>query len=199
MWLLVGLGNPGDEHARQRHNIGFMAVDEIASAHGFSPFKKKFKGELAEGSIGAYKFVLLKPQTYMNLSGESIGATAKFYKITPDRIFIFHDELDLEAGKIRLKLGGGNAGHNGLRSADAHLGTPDYWRVRIGIGHPGDKERVHGHVLGNFAKSDAAWVSDLLRAMAKNAGLLALDDKNKFTTKVALDLPASEPKGKKEA
>jgi PTH1 family peptidyl-tRNA hydrolase len=183
--LWVGLGNPGAEHARQRHNIGFMALDAIARRHGFTPWRKRYKGEAAEGSIGGVKILALKPQTYMNGSGDSVQPAAAFHKISPADIWAFHDELDLAPGKVRVKKGGGVAGHNGLRDMQRALGTPDYWRVRLGIGHPGMKEKVHGHVLGNFAKVDT-WVEPLLDAVADAAPLLAAGKPEDFMTRVAL-------------
>ncbi len=171
--------------ARNRHNIGFMAVDAIASRHGFTPWRSRFKGLCAEGRVGGSKILLLKPMTYMNLSGESVQAAASFFKIEPDGITAFHDELDLAPGKLRVKKGGGNAGHNGLRSMDRHLGMPDYWRVRLGIGHPGDKGLVTGHVLGDFAKTDKEWLELLLGAIADNAGLLAEQKPEDFMTRIA--------------
>lgn len=185
MLLWVGLGNPGAEHARQRHNIGFMALDTIARRHGFGPWRKRYKGEIAEGSIGGVKILALKPQTYMNGSGDSVQPAAGFHKIAPAEIWAFHDELDLAPGKVRVKKGGGVAGHNGLRDMQRALGTPDYWRVRLGIGHPGMKEKVHGHVLGNFAKVDT-WVEPLLDAVADAAPLLASGKPEDFMTRVAL-------------
>lgn len=185
MLLWVGLGNPEPGMARQRHNIGFMAVDAIASRHGFSPWKVRFKGLTAEGRIGTQKILLLKPMTYMNLSGEAVQEAAAFYKILPADITLFHDELDLAPGKVRVKKGGGNAGHNGLRSTDRHLSTPDYWRVRLGIGHPGDKARVTGHVLGDFAKADKDWLEPLLDAVADSAALLAEQKPEDFMTRIA--------------
>ena len=185
MLLWVGLGNPEPGMARHRHNIGFMAVDEIASRHGFAPWRSRFKGQYTEGRVGLARVMLLKPMTYMNLSGESVQAAASFYKIEPDCITAFHDELDLAPGKVRVKKGGGNAGHNGLRSMDRHLGTPDYWRVRLGIGHPGDKARVTGHVLGDFAKVDKDWLDPLLDVVAGAAGLLADSKPEDFMTRIA--------------
>ena len=172
--------------ARQRHNIGFMAVDAIAHRHGFSPWRQRFKGLVAEGSIGGEKIMALKPMTYMNDSGNSVQPAAAFFKLPPDAITAFHDELDLVPGKVRVKKGGGAAGHNGLRSMDRQLGTPDYWRVRLGIGHPGHKDRVHGHVLGDFAKVDQPWLATLLDAVADAAPLLAAGQHEQFMTKVAL-------------
>jgi len=184
--LWVGLGNPEPAMARQRHNIGFMAIDAIARRHGFGPWRQRFKGWIAEGSVGATRVTALKPATYMNASGESVQAAAAFYKLAPDAIAAFHDELDLVPGKVRVKRGGGAAGHNGLRSMDRILGTPEYWRVRLGIGHPGDKARVHGYVLGDFHKTDQAWVAALLDAVADAAPLLAAGKPEDFMTRVAL-------------
>jgi len=172
--------------ARHRHNIGFMAIDVIAIRHGFSPWRQRFKGLCAEGMIGGQKILALKPMTYMNLSGESVQAASAFFKIPPSDIMAFHDELDLEPGKVRVKKGGGNAGHNGLRSIDQHLGTPDYWRVRLGIGHPGDKNRVTSHVLGDFAKADMDWLLPCLDAIADEAALLTAQKPEEFMTKIAL-------------
>jgi PTH1 family peptidyl-tRNA hydrolase len=186
MKLWVGLGNPEPGMARNRHNIGFMAVDVIAIRHGFSPWRQRFKGLIAEGSVGGEKILALKPQTYMNDSGESVQAAAAFFKLPPETITAFHDELDLVPGKVRVKRGGGAAGHNGLRSMDRMLGTPDYWRVRLGIGHPGVRERVTGHVLGDFAKVDRDWLIPLLDAVAEAAPLLAQDKPEDFMTRVAL-------------
>ncbi|HUW79809.1 MAG TPA: aminoacyl-tRNA hydrolase [Acidocella sp.] len=186
MLLWVGLGNPEPGMARHRHNIGFMAIDVIAIRHGFSPWRQRFKGLCAEGMIGGQKILALKPMTYMNLSGESVQAASAFFKIPPSDIMAFHDELDLEPGKVRVKKGGGNAGHNGLRSIDQHLGTPDYWRVRLGIGHPGDKNRVTSHVLGDFAKADMDWLLPCLDAIADEAALLTAQKPEEFMTKIAL-------------
>jgi peptidyl-tRNA hydrolase, PTH1 family len=191
MLLWVGLGNPEPGMARNRHNIGFMAVDAIALRHGFSPWRSRFKGQYAEGRVGSMKVLLLKPMTYMNLSGESVQAAASFFKIEPGAVTAFHDELDLAPGKTRVKKGGGNAGHNGLRSMDRHLGTPDYWRVRLGIGHPGDKDRVTGHVLSDFAKADREWLEMLLDAVADNAVLLTEQKPEDFMTRIAR---VTEPK-----
>jgi PTH1 family peptidyl-tRNA hydrolase len=186
MLLWVGLGNPEPGMARQRHNVGFMAVDTIAIRHGFGPWRPRFKGLIAEGSVGAQKVLALKPMTYMNDSGDSVQAAAGFYKLPTDAITAFHDELDLAPGKVRVKRGGGAAGHNGLRSMDRMLGSPEYWRVRLGIGHPGSKERVMGHVLGDFAKADRDWLVTLLDAVADAAPLLAGGKPEDFMTKVAL-------------
>lgn len=187
MKLWVGLGNPEPGMARHRHNIGFMALDVIADRHGFSPWRRRFSGLVAEGSLGGEKIIALKPLTYMNDSGHSVQPASAFFKLEPAAIVVFHDELDLIPGKIRIKRGGGAAGHNGLRSIDQRLGTPDYWRVRLGIGHPGDKARVHGYVLGNFAKTDEDWLVDTLEAVSDATGLLAQDQMEAFMTRVALE------------
>ena len=184
--LWVGLGNPEPGMAANRHNIGFMALDVIAATHRFSPWRSRFKGVVAEGSIAGVKILALKPMTYMNDSGASVQAAAAFFKLPPEDITAFHDELDLAPGKLRVKRGGGTAGHNGLRSIDRILGTADFWRVRMGIGHPGHKDRVTGHVLGDFAKVDRDWVVALLDAIAAAAPLLAADKPEDFMTKVAL-------------
>jgi PTH1 family peptidyl-tRNA hydrolase len=184
--LWVGLGNPGSEHARQRHNIGFMALDEIARRHGFGPWRKRFKGEVAEGAIGGQRIIALKPQTYMNASGDSVQQAAAFLKIPAANVVAFHDELDLAPGKLRVKLGGGVAGHNGLRDMRRAFASPDFWRVRMGIGHPGHKDAVTGHVLGNFAKPDQAWLEKLLDAVADAAPMLASLKTEDFMTRIAL-------------
>jgi PTH1 family peptidyl-tRNA hydrolase len=190
--LLVGLGNPGEKYARQRHNVGFMAVDTIAEAHRFGPTKSKFKGEAREGLLGSAKALILKPLTYMNDSGASVGAAMRYLKLSPGEVVVFHDELDLAPGKVKAKIGGGTAGHNGLRSIDAHIG-PDFRRVRIGIGHPGLKDRVHAFVLGDFAKADREWLDPLLRALGDAAPALAESDA-KFTSALALKLHPPRPK-----
>jgi PTH1 family peptidyl-tRNA hydrolase len=184
--LWVGLGNPEPGMARQRHNIGFMAIDRIAHRHGFSPWRQRFRGVVAEGTIGGEKILALKPLTYMNASGESVQAAAAFFKLPPESIAAFHDELDLIPGKIRVKRGGGAAGHNGLRSMDRMLGSPEYLRVRLGIGHPGEKARVLGWVLGDFSKDDALWLGPALDAVADAAALLAAGKPEDFMTRVAL-------------
>jgi PTH1 family peptidyl-tRNA hydrolase len=186
MLLWVGLGNPEPGMAKQRHNIGFMALDVIAHRHGFSPWRQRFKGLVAEGTIGGVKVMGLKPLTYMNLSGEAVQQASAFFKLPPDAITAFHDELDLVAGKVRVKKGGGAAGHNGLRSMDKMLGTQDYWRVRLGIGHPGAKERVTGHVLGDFAKVELPMLMNLLDAVSDAAPMLAAGKPEDFMTRVAL-------------
>lgn len=186
MKLWVGLGNPEPGMARQRHNVGFMAIDAIAHRHGFSPWRQRFKGMAAEGTVGGERVLALKPMTYMNGSGEAVQPAAAFYKLAPDAITAFHDELDLVMGKVRVKRGGGAAGHNGLRSMDRMLGSQEYWRVRLGIGHPGSKERVLGHVLGDFAKADQPLLAAMLEAVADSAPLLASGQPEAFMTKVAL-------------
>jgi PTH1 family peptidyl-tRNA hydrolase len=195
MLLWVGLGNPEPGMARQRHNIGFMAIDAIVRRHGFTPWRQRFKGWTAEGSVGGERVLALKPGTYMNLSGESVQPAAAFFKLGPDSITAFHDELDLAPGKVRVKRGGGAAGHNGLRSMDRVLGTPEYWRVRLGIGHPGDKARVHGYVLGDFNKDDQNWVPPLLDAVADAAPLLAAGQPEAFMTRIALLTGETRTKG----
>ena len=183
--LWVGLGNPGPEYARHRHNIGFMALDAIASRHGFAPWRNRFRGLVADGTVAGRKVLALKPQTYMNLSGESVQAAMAFFRVPLDHVTVFHDELDLVAGKVRVKKGGGNAGHNGLRSITQHCGGPGFWRVRLGIGHPGEKERVTGHVLGDFAKSDREWVETLLDRIADAAPFLAEGRDDQFMNNIA--------------
>ena len=185
MLLWVGLGNPDPPARHQRHNIGFMAIDAIAARYRFSPWQNRFRGLVSEGQVGPERVLALKPQTYMNGSGESVQPAAAFYKLPAEAITAFHDELDLVPGKVRVKQGGGAAGHNGLRSMDRALGTPDYWRVRLGIGHPGHKDRVLGHVLGNFAKADQAWLDGLLEAVSDAAPLLAERRAEDFMTRVA--------------
>jgi PTH1 family peptidyl-tRNA hydrolase len=199
MKLFVGLGNPGAKYANNRHNIGFMAVDRIASDHGFGPWRSKFQGELAEGRFGSERVMLLKPQTFMNLSGQSVGAAMRFLKLDPEDVVVFHDELDLAPGKVRLKSGGGHAGHNGLRSLHQHIGDT-YDRVRIGIGHPGHKDRVAAWVLADFAKSDRDWIEDLLRGISDGAPALAADDGPRFQNAVALRVaPPRSSTGKADA
>jgi peptidyl-tRNA hydrolase, PTH1 family len=189
MRLFVGLGNPGAKYAGNRHNIGFMAVDEIARRHGFAPWRRRFQGETAEGTLERERVVLLRPLTFMNDSGRAVQEAANFFKLAPADIAVFHDELELPAAKVRVKVGGGIAGHNGLRSISDHVGN-DYRRVRLGIGHPGVKELVHGHVLNDFAKSDRPWVEALLGAVADNAALLAVDRDSAFQNKVHLTMQA---------
>ena len=183
--LIAGLGNPGAEYARNRHNAGFMAVDVIHESYPFGPWRGRFSGLLSEGKLGGRKTYLLKPTTYMNDSGQSVGPAVRYFKLPSSAVVVMHDEIDLAAGKIRAKTGGGDAGHNGLRSITAAVG-PDYRRVRIGVGHPGDKSRVHGHVLNNFSKADEQWLVPMLSAIAEAAPLLAEDDLIGFMNKVAL-------------
>lgn len=185
MRLFVGLGNPGPKYAQNRHNFGFMALDRIASDHGFAPWRSKFQAEICEGTLGGTKVLLLKPQTFMNLSGQSVGEAARFYKIAVGDVMVFHDELDLAPGKVRVKQGGGHAGHNGLRSIHQHL-SPDYGRVRLGIGHPGHKDRVSGYVLADFAKADQDWLDDVIRGCSDGAADLAAGDAGRFMNAVAL-------------
>lgn len=185
MHLIVGLGNPGYRYARNRHNIGFMAVDAIGRRHRFSTFRNRFKGEVAEGSLAGERRLLLKPQTFMNVSGESVALAARFFKLAPEDIVVIHDEIDLRPGKLRVKRGGGTAGHNGLRSIDALIG-PDFWRVRIGIGHPGVKELVQPYVLQNFPGDELAdWVEPLIDAVAETAALLVSGAPDAFMSEVA--------------
>jgi PTH1 family peptidyl-tRNA hydrolase len=197
MRLLVGLGNPGTEHVGNRHNIGFMVLQEIARRHGFAPWRRRFQGVATEGSLAGERVLLLLPGTYMNESGRAVGEAAHFYKLPLSDIVVVHDEVDLPPGKVRVKTGGGIAGHNGLRSITAHVGN-DYHRVRIGIGHPGVKELVYGHVLGDFGKAEREWVDALVDVIADNAALLAKGEDATFQNKVHLAMQAkgfSEPKG----
>jgi PTH1 family peptidyl-tRNA hydrolase len=187
MLLFVGLGNPGAKYANNRHNIGFMAVDEIARRHGFSPWRRRFQGETAEGSLDGARVILLRPTTFMNDSGRAVQEAANFFKLGVGEVTVFQDELELPPAKVRVKVGGGIAGHNGLRSISSHIGN-DYRRVRLGIGHPGVKELVHGHVLSDFAKSDRPWVEALCEAVADNAVLLAMGRDSAFQNKVHLAL-----------
>ena len=198
MKLFVGLGNPGAAYARHRHNVGFMAVDAIAAAHGFGPWRSKFQGVIAEGRLGTERVLLLKPETYMNLSGDAVRAALGFFKLEPADVVAFHDELDLAPGRVRVKTGGGTAGHNGLRSLDAHIG-PDFQRVRIGIGHPGDKRLVSPHVLGDFAKADAAWLDDLIAGIVDGAPALAAGDAPGFLDAIARRAAPPEPKPERRA
>ncbi len=197
MLLFVGLGNPGPEHAGNRHNIGFMAADAIVRRHSFGAWRSRFHGLVAEGKLGHRKVLVLKPQTYMNESGRSAGEAMRFHKLKLSAMVVFHDELDLVPGKLRVKTGGGNAGHKGLRSLDAHLGK-DYRRVRLGIGHPGDKARVTGHVLRDFAKADKAWLTPFLDALAEAAPLLAKGDDGAFMSKIAHLAREADPRPKRE-
>ncbi|WP_422033237.1 aminoacyl-tRNA hydrolase [Roseovarius sp.] len=185
MQIFAGLGNPGAKYAANRHNIGFMALDRIAEAHGFGPWKARFQGEVSEGRLGTEKVLLLKPTTFMNLSGQSVGEAMRFYKLEPEDVTVFHDELDLAPGKLKVKTGGGHAGHNGLRSMHAHIGET-YRRVRLGIGHPGRKDLVSHYVLHDFAKADQDWLDDLLRGIADGAPELAAGRNDRFLNAVAL-------------
>tara|TARA_R110002096_G_scaffold12990_14_gene46299 strand:+ start:2146 stop:2826 length:681 start_codon:yes stop_codon:yes gene_type:complete len=195
MKLFVGLGNPGAKYQNNRHNIGFTAVDQIASDHGFSPWKKKFQGQVCDGRLGREKVTLLKPETFMNLSGQSVGEAMRFYKLTPADIMVFHDELDLAPAKLRVKTGGGHAGHNGLRSLHQHIGA-EYGRVRMGIGHPGHKDKVASYVLSDFAKADLNWLDDVIRGVGDGAVFLAEDDPAKFLNAVAMRTVPQRPKPK---
>ncbi|WP_101340747.1 aminoacyl-tRNA hydrolase [Cereibacter azotoformans] len=192
MKLFVGLGNPGARYAGNRHNIGYMAVEAIASAHGFGPWRSRFQGVTSEGRLGAEQVLLLKPETFMNLSGQSVGEAMRFYKLSPADLTVFHDELDLAPGRLRLKQGGGHAGHNGLRSIHAHVGEA-YGRVRLGIGHPGHKDAVASYVLNDFAKADQGWLEDLLRGIADGAEALARGDGARFQNAVALRMQPPKP------
>jgi len=185
MQLFVGLGNPGEKYSGNRHNIGFMAADAIARRHGFPPFRQKFSGLVSEGAIEGERVLILKPQTYMNASGDSVAAAARFYKLGPADVTVFYDEIDLVPGKVRVKRGGGSGGHNGIRSIDPQLG-PDYRRVRLGVGHPGHKDAVMPHVLGDFSKADREWLDQLLGAVADSAGLLVRGDDNGFMNRLAI-------------
>ena len=199
MKLFVGLGNPGDRYARHRHNVGFMAVERIADRYRFGPWRQRFQGRLAEGLIDGERVWLLEPQTFMNESGRSIAEAARFMKLPLGDVVVFHDELDLAAGKVRVKEGGGVAGHNGLRSADACLGSREFRRVRIGIGHPGHKDRVTGHVLSDFHKAEQTWLEPLLDAIADAAPLLAKGEDTAFMSRVALLTQPPRPERAKPA
>ncbi len=191
MRLIVGLGNPGSKYAKNRHNVGFMAVEEIASRHNAPPFKKKFNGLFTEAVIDGQKVGLLMPQTFMNKSGDSVIAAMSFFKLKPEDIYVLYDELDLAPGKVRVKKGGGNGGHNGIRSMESHLGK-EFYRVRIGIGHPGHKDRVHAYVLGDFAKADQSWLDPLLDEIGRNANCLANGDGPNFMNRLALATQANQ-------
>lgn len=193
MKLFVGLGNPGPKYAGNRHNVGFMAVDRIADAHGFGPWRGKFQGLLSEGRLGSEKVILLKPETFMNLSGQSVGEAIRFHKLDPDDVWVFHDEIDLAPAKLRVKQGGGHAGHNGLRSLHSHIGD-GYGRIRIGVGHPGHKDAVPTYVLKDFSKADQDWLPDMLDGMADGAEALAAGDTGKFQN--AIGLRMKPPKSK---
>ena len=194
--LLVGLGNPGADAARHRHNVGFMALDALATAHGFGAFRRRtrFHGEVAEGRVGDDAVLGLKPLTFMNDSGRAVGAAMRFHRLAPASVIVLHDEVDLAAGKVRAKCGGGVAGHNGLRSIRAHIGA-DFWRVRIGIGHPGDRDRMTGHVLSNFGTADKAWLDPTLDAIVDAFPLIMTGDASAFMSRVALLARPSEAGG----
>jgi PTH1 family peptidyl-tRNA hydrolase len=196
--LIAGLGNPGSQYAKNRHNAGFIVVDAIHAAHRFGPWKAKFEGLLSEGILSGRKTYLLKPQTFMNLSGDCVAPALRFFKLPLEALVVVHDEIDLAAGKLKVKTGGGDAGQNGLRSITAALGA-DYRRVRVGIGHPGEKDRVTGHVLANFSKDDIGWLEPLVNAMVEAAPLLAADDDAGFMSKVALLTAPPKPKKEKDA
>ena len=184
MKLIVGLGNPGQQYARHRHNVGFLALDHIADRLRLGSWRKRFQGETGEGEIAGQRCILLKPQTFMNESGRSVGEAARFLKIEPEDVIVLHDELDLVPGKLKVKTGGGNAGHNGLRSTTQHIGN-EYVRLRIGIGHPGHKDLVHGYVLHDFARIDFDWLDPVLAAIAEALPHLVLGDQGRFMTEVA--------------
>jgi len=194
--LLVGLGNPGPKYEENRHNIGFMAADEITRRHGFAPYRARFQSLTAEGVLDGVKTMIVKPTTFMNESGRAVGKAMRYYKLAPSDVMVIHDELDLATGKIRVKTGGGNAGHNGLRSIEAHIGN-GFHRLRLGIGHPGDKSRVHGYVLSDFAKTESAYVGEIIDAIARSVALLVTDGHGAFMTRVALLLNPPKPKPKK--
>ncbi|PJI85066.1 peptidyl-tRNA hydrolase [Yoonia maricola] len=196
MKLLVGLGNPGAKYALNRHNIGFMAMDRIAADHGFSGWRSKFQGQTCDGRFGSEKVTLLKPETFMNLSGQSVGEAMRYLKLAPEDVIVFHDEIDLAPGKVRLKTGGGHAGHNGLRSIHGHIG-PDYDRVRMGVGHPGHKDAVPGYVLRDFPKADAEWLDDELRGVSDGIADLITGDGGKFLNAIALRV--APPRSSKSA
>lgn len=185
MRLFVGLGNPGPKHAHNRHNIGFMAVDAIAEQYGFPAWRERFQGLVSEGRIGDERIVLLKPQQFMNCSGQSVGAAMRYLKLEPQDVVVFYDELDLAPGRVKVKRGGGAGGHNGIRDIDEHIGK-EYLRVRLGIGHPGDRNRVTSYVLGDFDRTETAWLRDLLDGVARTADELTSGDGTPFTNKLAL-------------
>ncbi len=197
MVLVVGLGNPGKGYARNRHNIGFMALDAVVARYSFARRRAKFDGEICEGEVAGRRVMALKPMTYMNESGRSVGAACRFYRIPTAEVLVLHDEIDLAAGKLRLKTGGGAAGHNGLRSIQAHIGA-DFRRLRLGIGHPGDRDRVVGHVLDDFAKVDGQWLEPLLGAVAEHFALLLEGHGPEFLNRIALALRPPEPAGEDE-
>ncbi len=193
MLLLVGLGNPGPKHAQNRHNIGFLAVDEIVRRQGFGPWRARFQGQVSEGRMGNEKILVLKPETYMNESGRAVGEALRFFKLEPEEVFVFYDEIDLAPAKLRVKRGGGTAGHNGLRSLNAHIG-PDFWRIRLGVGHPGRKELVHRHVLSDFSKAEWPAMEKLIDAVAAELPKLLAGDDGSFMSRVAHLTSPPKPK-----
>ncbi len=193
MKLFVGLGNPGRDYAKHRHNVGFMAVEQIADHNNFGPWKNRFQGEVSDGRLDGERILVLKPQTYMNESGRSVAAAARYLKIAPEDVVVFYDEIDLAAGKLKVKVGGGNAGHNGLRSISQHFDN-DYQRIRIGVGHPGNKSQVANYVLSNFAKADLTWLEPMLNEIAKAAPLLANDQSDRFLSDVVRAVQPEKPK-----
>jgi PTH1 family peptidyl-tRNA hydrolase len=195
MLLLVGLGNPGEKYANNRHNVGFMVVDDIAHHHGFSPWRAKFQGLLADGTVDGEKVLLLKPMTFMNRSGQSVSELMRFYKLSPDQVIVFHDELDLARAKLRIKTGGGHGGNNGIRDIAAHIG-PDFKRVRMGVGHPGNKGAVQGHLLSDFAKADKAWLDPLIDECVRGLPFLLGGENDKYMTQIALHLQADDKNNK---
>ncbi len=197
MLLLIGLGNPGAKHAANRHNIGFMAIDQIAQKHGFGDFRPKFQGQIAEGQLGGMKTLLLKPESYMNDSGKSASQAVRFYKQPLENIVVFYDEMDLTAGKLRMRIGGGLAGHNGLRSLKAHIGN-DFRRARLGIGHPGHKKQVIAHVLQDFSEDEQSWLTPFLDALAEYAPLLAENDDATYQNRVHMALNPDAPTPEEE-
>ncbi len=198
MIMLVGLGNPGGKYAKNRHNIGFMALDEIVRRHSFGPWRSKFQGQMCEGTIDGVKVLALMPETFMNESGRSVSAAARFYKVTPADIIVMHDDLDLAFSKIKIKIGGGHGGHNGLRSIDAHMGK-EYKRIRLGIGHPGSKEKVHNHVLGDFAKAEQGELEKMLDAIAREIAHVATGADTEFMNRYALEMRPQRPNKAKPA
>lgn len=196
-WLITGLGNPGREYELNRHNIGFLAVDQLADKYGQGNEKSAFKGLVQSGSINGISVLFLKPQTFMNLSGESVGAAMRFYKIPIENVIVLHDELAIDSGVVRIKQGGGHAGHNGLKSIDQHAGN-NYWRIRMGIGHPGEKHRVTGHVLGNFSNNEYDWLEPMLKTLTDNFPLMLKGQSATLASKFVSKNTAASPKAKEE-